>query len=80
MHKCKSFQSPRGHIKIKLNISSHGYGNGSLSKCFQTNKIILSKLSNRKDVFTEWWLFPQHIFKEATDLSSNIDVNMDLFK
>lgn len=60
MHKCKSFQSPQGHIKIKLNLSSHGYSNGSLSKCFQTNKIILSKLSNRKDVFTEWRLFPPH--------------------
>ena len=27
---------------------------------FKQKKLILSKLSNRKDTFTEWQLFPQH--------------------
>lgn len=58
MHKCKSFQFPQEHIKIKLNnISSHGY---SSQNVFKQMKLILSEPSNRKDVFAEWQLFPQH--------------------
>lgn len=57
----QSFQFPQEYIKIKLILFPHMVtAKAAFQNTFKQKKFILSKLSNRKDIFIEWQLFPRH--------------------